>query len=65
MVFTASSMEPMWALLLDITWRLAVLLTLIALATNTVQKKFLEQSLFPDFQFLQEVEPIGKLELIG
>ena len=65
MAFTASPMEPMWALLLDITWGLIVPLTLPALTANTAQNNFPEQSLFPNFQFLQEVEPIGKLELIG
>ena len=65
MIFTASSMEPMWALLLNIIGRLTLPLTLAALTANTVQNNFLEQSLFPDFQFLQEVEPTGKLQLIG
>ena len=52
-------------LLLNITWGLTVPRTLAALAANTAQNNFLEQSLFPDFQFLQEVEPVGKLKLIG
>ena len=42
-------------LLLNITWGLTVPRTLAALAANTAQNNFLEQSLFPDFQFLQEV----------